>query len=148
MELIKAIAERNLHPDVYVWDTPAPTDEIAQSAQTNDILFFHLTGYKILFVSDLWRQAEEILRFPYFGKNWDAFTDVMRDLSWWPPTKAYLVFYDNVDYFARNDPSEFETALGVFQNLAKFWREITDTPLYILLAGDKSLIPNIKTLEI
>ena len=40
----------------------------------------------------LMRALEEALRFPeYFGRNWDALSDCLRDLSWLPPGRVRLV---------------------------------------------------------
>ena len=40
----------------------------------------------------LMRVLEETLRFPdYFGRNWDALSDCLRDLSWLPSGRVNLV---------------------------------------------------------
>ena len=40
----------------------------------------------------LMRVLEEALRLPdYFGRNWDALSDCLRDLSWLPPGRIDLV---------------------------------------------------------
>ena len=148
MEIIESIVERRLHPDVYVLEKRIPVEEIAQLAQANNIHFFHLRGNRIHTDSDLFREAMKVMRFPdYFGKNWNALLDCMRDLSfWWPSSNGNLVLYDDFENLAKTKPEGFRIAVEVFQGVVESWRG-TDTPMYVLLIGDKSLLPNIKALE-
>jgi RNAse (barnase) inhibitor barstar len=68
----------------------------------------------------------------YFGHNWDALQDSLKDLSWTPTTCGYLVVYDHWQELADADPASYGTLLEIFEAAVAFWRG-TSTPLAVLL---------------
>ena len=54
------------------------------------IRVFDIDGTAIGGDADLFRLLEASLRLPYFGHNWDALNDVLRDMTWLP-AKAYVL---------------------------------------------------------
>lgn len=68
----------------------------------------------------------------YFGHNWDALQDCLRDLSWAPATRGYLVVYDHGGDLADADPAAHRTLMDVFDTTVGYWRE-TGTPMAVLL---------------
>jgi RNAse (barnase) inhibitor barstar len=78
------------------------------------------------------RCAVEFALPSYFGHNWDALQDCLRDLSWAPTTCGYLVVYDHWDGLADADPASHRTLMDVFDSAVAYWRG-TDTPMAVLL---------------
>ena len=95
---------------------------------------------------DLMRRTAETLSFPsYFGGNWDAFFDMVTDLSW-NPAPGYVVLLKNAAALLHL-PSE---QLAIFARLcsaaAERWRSGKDeegkaiprTSFYFLFEGEAS----------
>lgn len=78
------------------------------------------------------RCAVEFALPAYFGHNWDALQDCLRDLSWAPATCGYLVVYDRWGDLAAADPQTHRTLIDVFETTVAYWRE-TSTPMAVLL---------------
>jgi RNAse (barnase) inhibitor barstar len=65
----------------------------------------------------------EALAFPdWYGHNWDALADCLTDLSWMA-ADGYVIVLDHADTFAAASPTDFATALSIFQDAADTWRE-------------------------
>ena len=65
----------------------------------------------------------QALRFPdWYGHNWDALADCLTDLSWMA-ADGYVIVLDHADTFAAASPTDFATALSIFQDAADTWRE-------------------------
>ena len=63
------------------------------------------------------------LDFPdWYGHNWDALADCLTDLSWMA-ADGYVIVLDHADAFASANPTDFATALSIFQDAADTWRE-------------------------
>jgi Barstar (barnase inhibitor) len=72
------------------------------------------------------------LRFPdWFGGNWDALSDALRDLSWLPEGPHVVVWAGA----SKADPAAYETALEVLQQ-ATGESAGTARPLTVLLTSD------------
>ena len=62
------------------------------------------------------------LNFPaHFGGNWDAFADLINDLSW-VPADAYVIVFEQADEFALEAPDDYATALEILRAAADAWR--------------------------
>src|SRR5687768_12541042 len=67
----------------------------------------------------LMRLLEDELRFPdYFGRNWDALSDCLRDLSWLPPGRVDLVH----EALPALSEGELQTYLEVLTTAAADWK--------------------------
>jgi hypothetical protein len=76
--------------------------------------------------------AGQALAFPdYYGQNWDAFDEMIRDLSWIGAT-GYCLLVDQVHHFASENPEAWETALSIFESASTEWRR-QGIPFYVLL---------------
>lgn len=72
------------------------------------------------------------LRFPdWVGRNWDALSDALRDLSWLP-AEPHVVVWTGA---SKTDPTAYEIALAVLQE-ATATSAGTARPLTVLLTSD------------
>lgn len=55
---------------------------------------------------------------PYFGRNWDALSDCLRDLSWLPAGRVVLVH----DALPRLAPSELQAYVAVLADAVASWK--------------------------
>jgi RNAse (barnase) inhibitor barstar len=76
--------------------------------------------------------AGQAYAFPaYYGRNWDAFEEMVNDLSW-INAKGTLLLYDYVHRFAAAQPEEWQTALSILESAAQHWHQ-EGYPFYVLL---------------
>ena len=73
------------------------------------------------------------LQFPeWFGRNWDALADSLRDLSWAPAPGYVLLFEHGEAWRDRGDP-EVATLLDILDEAARSWAA-RDVPFWPVLA--------------
>ncbi len=81
--------------------------------------------------AELLAQFARALEFPgWVGRNWDALSDALQDLSWLPEG-AHVVVWTGA---SEADPSAYETALEVLQH-ATATSAGTPRPLTVLLTA-------------
>lgn len=69
----------------------------------------------------LFREFVRGFKFPeYFGWNWPAFDECIRDLSWFP-AKAYLVIIRHADELLAAEVSELATFRRLLEVAARYW---------------------------
>ena len=77
----------------------------------------------------------------YFGGNWDALADCVRDFNWLKEArsaKGYVLHIAGQVAFAKAAPDDFQTALDVLTEAAAFWKG-QGTPFVVLVDGAKGL---------
>ncbi|MDP3046494.1 MAG: barstar family protein [Chloroflexota bacterium] len=122
-------------PGLYRLRSRAAGPAIAAWADQGGWRFFRLDGQRIATKADLLAACAAAMDFPStFGQNWDALADSLRDLSWAPAARGYLVLYDGVGRLASAQPQNLAVALDIFQDAVDFWRA-TPTPMTVLLRG-------------
>ncbi len=122
----------HIEPGVYRLTQPLAIGEIAARAGRHGWRFVHLDGRKIRSKVAFLNACAEALAFPaYFGRNWDALADCLRDLSWAPTTAGYLVVYEDAGVLAAAAPADFAMALDILRTAVTDWRD-TPTPLVVL----------------
>ncbi len=63
------------------------------------------------------------LDFPeWFGGNWDALSDCLADLSWWP-APGYVFVFDHTHDWKETDPVSFDVLLEIGNEVAITWAE-------------------------
>jgi RNAse (barnase) inhibitor barstar len=83
---------------------------------------------------------------PYFGMNWDALSDCLRDLSWLNDTGWVMILLNGQEFAVKNQ-DDFTTAIDVLQTAAEYWRS-HGKPFWILLYGDKDWNPGLPELPV
>ncbi len=78
------------------------------------------------------------LDFPgWYGRNWDALADCLRDLSWLP-AGGYLLLWRAADRLRGTDPTAFATACRIFVRVAAERQRLGLPPLTVLLEDSGS----------
>ena len=120
-------------------------NEIARTAKAVKLSVVKLDLRKVRDKKEfLARLAKALHCPPYFGMNWDALCDCMRDLSWLNDN-GWVVILLNGQEFAVKNQDDFMTAIDVLQTAAEYWR-IHRKPFWILLYGDKDWDPGLPKL--
>lgn len=68
----------------------------------------------------------------WFGRNWDALTDCLTDLSWLGTPRGYLVLASGWAEFEQAAPSDADTAAEILGAAVGFWA-VRETPLAAVL---------------
>jgi RNAse (barnase) inhibitor barstar len=82
--------------------------------------------------------AKEMMFPDYFGNNWDALEECMRDLIEAVPASGYIVLFEDAHIFCNAAPDDFLTFVDIVTGVADEWID-EEIPLLLVLAGDVSL---------
>ncbi|MCC5085535.1 barstar family protein [Xanthomonas campestris] len=58
---------------------------------------------------------------PGFGRNWDALSDALRDLSWLSAPRGYALLLDGADALATHAPADRDSLLDILDEAANAW---------------------------
>jgi RNAse (barnase) inhibitor barstar len=83
---------------------------------------------------ELFDTLASLLDFPdYFGENWDAFAECVRDLSWLSPGRVVLV---HVDIPLVNDVANARTYLAILSRAVHKMSTSEDHPLSVVFPAE------------
>jgi len=121
---------------VYTVTSPKNLPDIEQSARVYGLVFTYVDLSGVVTKDAFLQVVSRALQFPdYFGINWDAFEDCLRDLSWFS-SRGYVLVIANIEEFGKNVPRELKTAKSIFRSTTEFWRE-REIPFFVLLVKDE-----------
>jgi RNAse (barnase) inhibitor barstar len=87
-----------------------------------------LDGARIADEQRLFEELNASLRFPvYFGWNWDAVSDCLRDLSWLP-ADHYLIVVEHSALLLRDSADDRATLLAVLERAGRHWSRCWERP--------------------
>lgn len=130
-------------PGIYRLASRAKAENILTALATVGWRGFHLDGHKIDTKNEFLRASAASMDFPpYFGQNWDAFEECIRDLSW-APAQGYVLLYDHVAPFAANQPDEWKIAQAILKDTIAEWHKL-DKPFYVLLRNTGRYVPKVE----
>ncbi len=87
---------------------------IEQVAEGAGWRFLHLDLGKVDSKAEFLRAAGKALDFPeWAGRNWDAFEELVRDLSWLPPAEGYVLLIERASGLAEKQPETLRMALDI-----------------------------------
>jgi Barstar (barnase inhibitor) len=129
---IDAIIRGHAAPQIYRLDADLTLAVLAGQVAAAGGELFELDGELMSETAGLMAEFARVLRFPdYFGKNWDALSDCLTDLSWFDDNRShFVVAIDHWDYCASPMLQE------ILQETVILWAD-SETPLYVLLCSDQ-----------
>jgi Barstar (barnase inhibitor) len=129
---IDAIIRGHAAPQIYRLNEDLPLAMLPGQVAAAGGQMFELDGELMSETAGLMAEFARVLRFPaYFGKNWDALSDCLTDLSWFDDTRShFVVAIDHWDYCASPILQE------ILQETVTLWAD-SETPLYVLLRSDR-----------
>lgn len=134
-------------PGVYLLDDMRSVASLSRLAIERGFGVFVLAGRRIGDKTSFLAAASDAMGFPdYFGRNWDALDESIRDLAWVPAT-GYVLLFDRFERFTHADLSAWETVLDVFRSAAEHWQR-QGVPFYVLPRGDLAATPKLPTLQL
>lgn len=119
-------------PGIYRMPTRVRPAPLADTLSAAGWRVFVIDGKMITDKASFLRGAAEAMAFPaYAGHNWDAFEELVNDLSW-TPAKGYVLVYDTTYPFAAAQPAAWQTARAILQDAVAAWERL-HVPLFVLL---------------
>jgi hypothetical protein len=71
---------------------------------------------------DMFNEFAAALQFPYyFGGNWAAFDECLRDLEWLPATGYVISIFDSADMLAKEEGSQLDSLLEELESVSVEW---------------------------
>jgi len=133
VEALQPISEAR--SGVYLMDATLTVEAIERATAERGYHFTRIQG--IANKADLMGHFKTALAFPdYFGANWDALLDMLRDLSWLH-TNGHVILLSGLKALATADRKTLETALDVLADAADFWRvQMRNSPPFIVYVED------------
>jgi RNAse (barnase) inhibitor barstar len=108
------------------------TDAMAQTAAALDFAVLRVDLAGCTDKADLMARLAKAGGFPDgFGANWDALSDVLRDLSW-RPAPGYAWVIENAAQWRAAHDGDFDTLLDIFNEAAFDWAR-ADVAFWALL---------------
>ena len=135
-QLVQLLAGK-VKPGIYRLVSHISNDYVMTEAQQAGWRCYHIDGADVRDKAAFLNAFATALHFPsYFGNNWDALEECLRDLSWVYPEKAkgILLVYNDVDRFAKAQPDEWKTAHDILINAIAAWHK-TSSPVIVVLRG-------------
>ena len=113
-------------------------EEIERAAKHAGLSVFRIDIGPAKDKKDFLALLAKALSFPaWFGGNWDALSDCLRDLDALSTPTGYVVILENSERFAARCPQEYDTAKSVFQNAAEHWKT-EGRPFWIFIATSRT----------
>jgi len=132
MNEVEQLFDRQQVNGVYRWLSPTPPQKLARAVQPRGWRVFYLDGRLAHDKASFLCAAAAALAFPsYFGRNWDAFEEMINDLSW-APAAGYVLLYDHLWRFACAQPEAWAVARTILETACAQWTE-QRTPFIVLL---------------
>ena len=132
-------------PGVYRLRTEARAATILEAFTAHGWRAFYVDGSQIRDKAGFLAAAGAALAFPaYFGHNWDAFEEMVNDLSW-APAPGYVLLYDWAGEFACADPERWAVALEILTQAAQQW-DAAGRPFYVLLRRTQGCVSGVARL--
>ncbi|WP_394843252.1 barstar family protein [Pendulispora brunnea] len=110
----------------------------------NGLFIGMLRGRRMRRREGLFEQFGALLQFPdYFGENWDAFLDCMRDLAWLRTDGVVLVVLDAVQVLADVEPNELDIFIDVLSDAAESCAD-SEMPFHVVLQATVEQAPELQ----
>jgi RNAse (barnase) inhibitor barstar len=108
--------------------------QLAQSAAEAGLAAFRVDIGHAHDKEDFLEHLSETMRFPdWFGGNWDALADCLRDLSWLD-AKGYVIILEKSKHFCASHRHEFDEAIDVLKEAARYWQS-QGKPFWAFIGG-------------
>jgi RNAse (barnase) inhibitor barstar len=120
-------------------------DEIARAAKAAKLSIVKLDLGKLQGKREFLARLAKAFKFPHpFGRNWDALSDYLADLSWLNDNGWVVILFNGQNFAAKNQ-DEFNTAIDVLQTAAEYWRGQAK-PFWVFIYGDDDWNPGLPEL--
>jgi RNAse (barnase) inhibitor barstar len=127
-----------LNSGVYPGGSSCRAAAVKQAAVSCKLEYFQIELKQVKNKAGFLAQVARELDFPdYFGRNWDALSDCLADLSW-RPAAGYVILFNDFRRFANVAPADAEKARRIFDSCAAQWKQ-KKVPFFVVLCGTSAV---------
>jgi RNAse (barnase) inhibitor barstar len=141
IQIIPEILERSVNTPIYLVEA-LDIDKVKEKISVLDNKQFRIFDIDISGITSRDKLFEAVaiaMRFPdYFGKNWNAFEECIRDFEWLP-ANGYLLLIKGIEDFQASCSADFNILMEVLIEAKEYWFE-QKKPFQCILFADKSTI--------
>lgn len=114
--------------------TEAPAPSVRSELAASGIEVAELDGGSLATDAELLGAVARALRFPdYFGVNWDALDECLRDLGDWLPAAGYVLVVRRAATLWQHAPATVGMLVEAWLSAAEAW-SASGTPLHLVFA--------------
>lgn len=114
--------------------------EVAASAAAADLACFRIDIGHAHDKADFLKLVANAMDFPsWFGHNWDALADCLKDLSWLSG-RGWVLVLEKAKHMGAGHGSEFKEAMALMEEVADYWRT-QERPFWTLIGGPDGWSP-------
>lgn len=97
--------------------------DLVSAGPADRLLVTEIDGSRCQTKASLFEHFAECLHFPdYFGRNWDAFLDCVRDLEW-IPAAGYAIVVSDANRLLRHSEKDFAIFVDILDTAAEEWAQ-------------------------
>jgi len=116
--------------------------DVAPAAERAGLDCFRIDVGHVHEKEDFLELVSKAMGFPdWFGGNWDALGDCLKDLSWLPG-RGWVVVLEKSKHFAAGHRHEFDEAMDLLKEVSEYWREAR-RPFWVLVGGPDGWTPGL-----
>lgn len=142
MSGLAAILAGHTEPGVYRWHGAFDAQEVRHTVEHAGWRFGYVDGWLAQTKSEFLVSIGLALDFPgHYGRNFDALTDCLREVSA-DPGAGVVLLWDGWGPLATDDHPSFETALSVLRE-----RTESEDPFAVLLRGDGPDLADVASID-
>jgi RNAse (barnase) inhibitor barstar len=109
--------------DVYLLKKASLKSNIKKWCKERNLAFFHLNDKTIRTKDQFLEHCAKVCNFPeYYGTNWDALEDCLRDMEW-VEARGFVILFEQFKAYVENSPDKFDETLDIFKDAADHWRD-------------------------
>lgn len=135
-----------LEPGIYRYAGRVGNTDLQRWAQARGWRAWQINGTSIANKAAFLSALERAMQLPaWFGRNWDALDESLRDLAG-QRADGYLLIYDYPAPLAEGDPDAWRMVLDILRDASDFWQQQGQL-FYVLLRHTRGLAPEIPLLR-
>jgi Barstar (barnase inhibitor) len=126
MQLLEVPTE----PRLWLWQTSSDKEAATEIAGWREarLVVHTVRGRKMRSLSDLCDEFAAALQFPwYFGENWAAFDECIKDLAWLPAEAGYVVVLTDPLLVLKDSSEDFAVLVRVLTSAVVEWATPVET---------------------
>jgi RNAse (barnase) inhibitor barstar len=121
--------------------SPNNAKALVEAAKKIGYAIWALDGRKMKNDETIFDHFAQVLHFPdYFGRNWDAMDECLRDMEW-APAAAHLLVVNDADALFLTSPASFKSLIDCMRFASNHWHE--KVPFKVVFTTNSSEIASI-----
>jgi hypothetical protein len=143
-------------PRMWLWEIESVQDATTAMFGWRDarLVVRTVRGHKMRHVASLYDEFAAALQFPwYFGENWAAFDECIKDLAWLPPEAGYVIVLTDPLLVLEEGPADFTMFVRLLSEAVEEWAtpvqagewwDRPPVPFNVVLAANETEVADVR----